>query len=249
MKPLVLIGFADAFAAIESAWCLARRRVRVCALTRSGTRPALAHSRFVRVVPITAPEVDACQSVADLTDDDNVIHIPVWGSVPFFGDAPPIGDLLVQAAEAGGTAVWVHPWRQASWKRFDPSWWEHLGGVEVWNRKYDGIAPRAGSLSLARQNDVRHFISLDLHTRRQLFPLSLALGVAADGPGTGRQPGKLDLDMVYAALREGSFAARAFGIPLERLASGPPGGLESMRRAAARAYRAGRQGGRPGDKP
>jgi hypothetical protein len=122
-------------------------------------------------------------------DEDNVVHIPVWGQVPFFGDAPQIGSLLKQATEAGGTAVWAHPWRRAAWQRCEPSWWEHLGAVEVWNRKYDGIAPNRDSLALARQHDAAQFVALDLHTRHQLFPLSLRLtvpGLPESGlPGSG----------------------------------------------------------------
>ncbi len=67
MKPTVLIGFADALAAIESAWCLADHGFEVCAFTRSGTRPALERSGLVRVLPITAPEQDAPRSVAELS--------------------------------------------------------------------------------------------------------------------------------------------------------------------------------------
>jgi hypothetical protein len=67
VKPRVLIGFADALAAIESAWCLADHGFEVCAFTRSGTRPALARSKLVRVVPVTAPEQDASRSVAELS--------------------------------------------------------------------------------------------------------------------------------------------------------------------------------------
>jgi hypothetical protein len=67
MKPTVLIGFADALAAIESAWCLADHGFEVCAFTRSGTRPALERSRLVRVLPVTAPEQDARRSVAELS--------------------------------------------------------------------------------------------------------------------------------------------------------------------------------------
>jgi hypothetical protein len=169
-------------------------------------------------------------------DEDDVIHIPVWGQVPFFGDAPPTGDLLKKAADAGGTAVWAHPWRRAAWQRCDPAWWEYLGAVEVWNRKYDGIAPNRDSLGLARQNGVAPFVALDLHSRRQLFPLSLRLAVP--GPAIAPLPG---CDDVYGALREGGFAARAFGIALGRLTSGPAAPalrtLERARRAAARVLR------------
>jgi biotin carboxylase len=66
MSPRVLIGFADALAAIESAWCLADDGFEVYAFTRAGTRPALARSRAVRIVDITPPERDAYRSADDL---------------------------------------------------------------------------------------------------------------------------------------------------------------------------------------
>ena len=40
VKPTVLIGFADALAAIESAYSLADHGFDVCAFARAGTRPA-----------------------------------------------------------------------------------------------------------------------------------------------------------------------------------------------------------------
>jgi len=52
----VLLGFADAFAAIESAWSLADAGHEVFAFARRGTSPPIAASRRVRVVPVTAPE-------------------------------------------------------------------------------------------------------------------------------------------------------------------------------------------------
>jgi hypothetical protein len=162
-----------------------------------------------------------------------VVHIPVWGDVPFFGDPPGIGDLLKQATTAGGTAVWAHPWRRAAWQRCEPSWWDYLGAVEVWNRKYDGVAPNRDSLALARERTAAQFVALDLHTRRQLFPLSMHLTV----PGVSGHAIP-DCDQVYSALREGSFAAQAFGIALDRLTTGPAGPalrlLEGTRRAVAR---------------
>jgi hypothetical protein len=168
-------------------------------------------------------------------DLDDVVHIPVWGQVPFFGDAPPIGDLLKQAAEAGGTAVWAHPWRRAAWQRCDPAWWDYLGAVEVWNRKYDGIAPNRDCVTLARQHDAAQFVALDFHTRRQLFPLTRGLSVPAPA---GAGPGLPDRAEVYRALGDGGFAARAFGIGIGQLTAGPAAPalrmLERARRAAAR---------------
>jgi hypothetical protein len=62
----VLIGFADALAAIESAWSLADDGFEVYAFARRGSRPALARGQAVRVIDITPPERDAARSATDL---------------------------------------------------------------------------------------------------------------------------------------------------------------------------------------
>jgi predicted ATP-grasp superfamily ATP-dependent carboligase len=66
MSGRVLVGFADALAAIESAWSLADDGFEVYAFAREGTRPALSRSKTVRIVEITPPERDAHRSAADL---------------------------------------------------------------------------------------------------------------------------------------------------------------------------------------
>jgi hypothetical protein len=161
-------------------------------------------------------------------DEDDVVHIPVWGRVPFFGEAPGTATLLAAVAEAGGAAVWAHPWRRDAWRRFDPTWSQRLAAVEVWNRKYDGIAPNPHSVELSRRHGTRPLVALDFHTRRQLFPLSLALQV---------ERGTRPVDGVYAALTAGHFSPRAFGLPLAPLTAGIPAAvlrmLESCRRAVA----------------
>jgi hypothetical protein len=66
MSRSVLIGFAEALAAIESAWCLADDGFDVHVFARRGSKPALARSDSVSVIDITAPEEDAERSAADL---------------------------------------------------------------------------------------------------------------------------------------------------------------------------------------
>jgi hypothetical protein len=194
--------------------------------------------------------VEACQAAStsrvtlvpgiEYGDADDVVHIPVWGQVPFFGEAPPVSALLADVTEAGGTAVWAHPWRKDAWRRFDPSWSQHLGAIEVWNRKYDGIAPNRRSVDLSRREGTRPFVALDFHNRRQLFPLSLALRLddSAGSAGTGPAPAGVTADSVYAALQAGQFAPRAFGLAVEWLSAGLPAAtlraLESGRRTVAR---------------
>ena len=108
--------------------------------------------------------------------------------------------------------------------------------MEVWNRKYDGIAPNQHTLDLSRREGTRTFVSLDFHTRRQLFPLSLALLV--DRPAARTPRAAITADEVYAALQAGQFSPRALGLALERLTGGLPAAtlrtLESGRRMAAR---------------
>ncbi len=163
-------------------------------------------------------------------DADNVVHIPVWGDVPYFGDGGPIGKLLPAVSEAGGVAVWAHPYRREAWRRFDASWLDHLGAVEVWNRKYDGIAPNAAAFRLACREGLPAFASLDFHSARQIFPLSLPLDVRA-GPGPPRATA------VFEALAAGRFSARALGLPVAAVARGPGRvalqGLERLRRVTA----------------
>jgi hypothetical protein len=180
----------------------------------------------------SSPQVTLVPGI-EYGDDDDVVHIPVWGDVPFFGKAPRVGTLLAEVSEASGTAVWAHPRRRDAWRRFDPSWCRHLTAIEVWNRKYDGIAPDRRSVDLIRRHDARAFVSLDFHTRRQLFPLSLALRLDAPRSDSAVSP-----DDVYQALQAGRFSPRAFGLPVERLTAGLPAvtlrTLESGRRMAAR---------------
>jgi hypothetical protein len=166
-------------------------------------------------------------------DADDVVHVPVWGQVPFFGDGLPTGRLLAEASDAGGTAIWAHPWRRDAWRRFDPSWLDHLSAVEIWNRKYDGIVPSRHAVALARREGIRAAVSLDFHTRRQLFPLTLSLDIG----------GSLTETAVFIALADGRFAPRAFGLRVDHFTHGPGNvalrGLDLIRQNAARALRRG----------
>lgn len=96
MSTRVLIGFADAFAAIESAWSLADGGYEVFAFARRGTSPPLAASRRVRVVPVTAPEDDATACVADVVAAAERLGADVL---------LPLDDLAVWVADRTGLRV------------------------------------------------------------------------------------------------------------------------------------------------
>jgi hypothetical protein len=63
-RPLVLIGFAEAMAAIEAAWSIQDAGFRVAAFCRTGSRPALRRVRGVVVHEVPDPGSDAGATVA-----------------------------------------------------------------------------------------------------------------------------------------------------------------------------------------
>lgn len=163
-------------------------------------------------------------------EEDNVVHVAVWGDVPFFGRTPDIGELLGKVAAADGISVLAHPWRREAWRRFEHSWAQHLTAIEIWNRKYDGWAPNRFALEMVRRERLGEFVSLDFHTRRQFFPLAMALRVERDA--------KLDRDAVYSALRAGAFECRAFRrSALDLMRGDRLSGLEMCERLRKRAAR------------
>ena len=126
----------------------------------------------------------------------------------------------------------AHPWRRDAWKRYDPSWAQHLTALEVWNRKYDGLSPSRPALELARRDNLREFVSLDFHTSKQFFPLAMAL----------RLPGEVvSRDAVHSALRSGAFDPMLFSRSALKFMRGPAlrtlETLETARRAVRRLLR------------
>jgi hypothetical protein len=159
-------------------------------------------------------------------DEDNTVHIPVWGEgLPFLGRGRPTLELLQAARAAGGAAVFAHPWRRDAVSRFRPEWRPLLAGVEIWNRQYDGVAPNPHSVGFAREQELAPFVSLDFHSRRQFFPLAMSLDVDGD----------LTAASVYEALRAGRFRPAAMRVSALRFTTGLPAttvrGLERSRRA------------------
>lgn len=61
--PVVLMGFAEAMAAIESAWSLQGAGFRVVAFRRAGSKPAVRHVRGIELYDVPPPEADAFATV------------------------------------------------------------------------------------------------------------------------------------------------------------------------------------------
>ena len=161
-------------------------------------------------------------------DRTNVVHVTVWGdNVPFLGQARPTLDLLTAACHAGAVAVLAHPWRRDAVSRYRPEWARLLTGVEVWNRQYDGVAPNDRALRFALREGLAQFASLDFHTRRQFFPLSMSAEIEGDGRTTD----------LMDALRGRRFRPELLGISTLALAGGVPAAILRTAEAARRIAR------------
>ena len=112
----------------------------------------------------------------EYSDRLNIVHVLVWGNIPFLGAGRETEELLREVKEFQGVAVLAHPSRRQAWQKYKSQWTPLLLGMEQWNRKEDGVAPSQEAISLLEQNPgLLPFGGLDFHRANQFFPLSIAL--------------------------------------------------------------------------
>jgi hypothetical protein len=106
-----------------------------------------------------------------------------------------------------------------------------LSAAEIWNRKYDGIAPRPEAVRFAADQGLGSFASLDYHSAKQFFPLAMTVELSA--PATAPAP--------IEAIREGRCQPKLFAWAVDRFTAGPPASalrmMEHVRRSVARSAR------------
>lgn len=147
----------------------------------------------------------------EYSDPANVVHVPVWGDLPFIAGGVETSELLHEVKRGQGTAVLAHPGRRNAHRQVDRGWLKSLGGVEIWNRKYDGWSPSRPALRLlAEEPRLVPFVGPDFHTAHQFFPLGMTLEVEA-----------LTARGVYDALAARRCRPTAFRIPAELLCTEP----------------------------
>lgn len=160
-------------------------------------------------------------------DPEHIVHVPVFGDVPFYGRSPRITDLLAAARGDGASTLFAHPARRHAELAFNDEWVPWLTGIEVWSRKYDGLSPNAWALEASEKYALNPFVSLDFHGPRQIYPLAMLLDLAPDA-------GAPD---AAAALYHGRARASALGLPPECYGSGLLGAVgttfESTRKLVA----------------
>lgn len=141
----------------------------------------------------------------EYSSPDNDIHILCWGLDAFLAEHRPVAETLERVAAAGGVAVLAHPVRREAWRAYDDRWTPLLSGVEIWNRKSDGIAPGERAMDLAARTGLPAVAGMDFHRARQIW--SLSNRVAAGG---ARPPEAA----VVSAIGAGALCPRSFGRPL-----------------------------------
>lgn len=140
----------------------------------------------------------------EYSDETNSVHLPTWGLDRFLGESRPTIEILQEVSAAKGASVFAHPARRDVWSIYDPEWSAHLCGLEIWNRKTDGIAPGREALVLLTKTGLPPVVGMDFHRRNQLWPLTNRIRI--DGP--------LSEAALVAALRAGHMRPMAFGRPL-----------------------------------
>ena len=115
----------------------------------------------------------------EYADEDDRVHIPVWGEVPFLGEGVPTAQLLQAVAGYDGVSVFAHPRRRDAWQTVDRDWLGLCTGIEVWTRKWDGWAPNRRACEWAAEVGLVGMTALDLHGAHQMFPLAMELELEA----------------------------------------------------------------------
>ncbi|MGH1420066.1 MAG: PHP domain-containing protein [Hyphomicrobiaceae bacterium] len=168
----------------------------------------------------------------EYSSPDNDIHILTWGLDHFLTEHQPVIDTLRAVHEQKGGAIFAHPKRRNAFAKYDPAWTPYLSGVEVWNRKTDGLTFGVEAIQLISNTGLMATVGSDFHILRHLYPLSTRFNIDEDQP--------IEAALV-TALRQGAHTAHAFGRPITdqsgQLKRGAHTQLESMRRAALRIFR------------
>ncbi len=168
----------------------------------------------------------------EYSDAANIVHVLVWGISEFLGKGNKTGRLLHEANERKGFVVFAHPGRREAFRRLDDSWMPMMHGIELWNRKSDGIAPGRDALALLRTHPgAVPFVGLDFHRANQMFPLSMLI----------ETKDRVSEESIVDALRSSRCRALAFGLSVSRFTQGPmfvvANAADAARRAVSRAVR------------
>lgn len=159
----------------------------------------------------------------EYSSPDNDVHILTWGLDRFLAEHMPVLETLEAVSDANGAAIFAHPVRRDAWASFDLAWVPYLSGIELWNRKSDGITWGREAQKLIVDTGLCATTGQDFHRLRHMYPLTMTVP---------RPKGDLEAGLV-AALRAGQMQAEAFRRPLlgtdGNMRAGPHNWLERRR--------------------
>ncbi|MBG6201139.1 putative metal-dependent phosphoesterase TrpH [Labrenzia sp. EL_13] len=117
---------------------------------------------------------DRCTLIPGIeySSPDNDIHILTWGLDHFLAEHRPVLETLRRVKAVGGVAIFAHPVRRQSFTKFDDAFVPYLDGIEVWNRKSDGVAPGQEAKSLIARTGLPASVGVDFHQLRHYWPLT-----------------------------------------------------------------------------
>ncbi|MGX9849291.1 PHP domain-containing protein [Limimaricola litoreus] len=167
----------------------------------------------------------------EYSSPDNDIHLLSWGLDRFLAEHRPVMETLHAIRRGGGVAVFAHPVRREAWRRFEPDWVPYLSGIELWNRKSDGLTWGREAERLIAETGLPATVGMDFHRARHFYALSHRVAV-----DRGRD---LEADLV-SAIRTGALRPMALGRPLldaQGRPDGPHDRLEQWRRATLKRLR------------
>lgn len=108
----------------------------------------------------------------EYSSPDNDIHILTWGLDHFLSEHRPVLETLHKVKSAGGVAIFAHPIRRQAYLKFEEAFVPYLDGIEVWNRKSDGVAPGKEAKALIANSGLSATVGVDFHHIRHYWPLT-----------------------------------------------------------------------------
>ncbi len=167
----------------------------------------------------------------EYSDPSNIIHMLVWGNIPFIGSSVRTMTVLAAVQAGGGVVVFAHPGRRDAWRLNKSEWGNSILGIELWNRKSDGWAPSEDARLLFKSTQALPFVSMDFHDSRQFFPLAMIAEIEPP----------LTEERVLASLKSRCWGSEAFGYPISFFSGGVTRralrASEFLRRKAAALFR------------
>lgn len=116
----------------------------------------------------------------EYSSPENDIHILTWGLDRFLAEHRPVIETISSVKDLDGVSVFAHPIRRNAYEKFDDAFIPYLDGIEVWNRKSDGVAPGHEAKKLTARTGLAPTVGVDFHHVRHYWPLTHRVEVTGD---------------------------------------------------------------------